>query len=188
MLERRGRKEWIWIPIGRSDWKARKSYLAKIESRFFDRYLAGENVLDIGFAGHGGDGQPIVPQAIGIDKDFPGYDGIRLPFPDVSQDAIYSSHCFEHIDDYAAALREWHRILKVGGFIIIVVPHQQLFEKRLTPPSTWNLDHKRFYTAASLLAEVELSLAPNSFRVRHLCDNDEGYDYTPAVGPGGRLF
>jgi SAM-dependent methyltransferase len=158
--------------------ESQKSYQTKLERGFFDRFLSGEAILDIGFAGHGGDGQPIVPQAIGIDKDFPGYDGIRLPFANESQDTIYSSHCFEHIEDYAGALREWHRVLKVGGYMIIVVPHQHLFEKRVGLPSAWNLDHKRFYTAASLLAEVESSLPPNSFRVRHLSDNDQGYDYS----------
>ena len=167
--------------------ESQKSYVAKVQSGFFEKYLSGPSVLDIGFAGHGGDGEPIVPQAIGVDKDFPGYDGVRLPFPDESQDAVYSSHCFEHIADFRSTLREWHRVLRVGGFMIIVVPHQHLFEKRTAPPSSWNLDHKRFYTPGSLLAEVESSLAPNSFRVRHMCDNDDGYDYgiaplDPATG------
>lgn len=167
--------------------ESQKSYGPKIDSGFFDRYLSGPAVLDIGFAGHGGDGQPIVPQAIGVDRDFPGYDGIRLPFPDESQDTVYSSHCYEHIADFASALRDWYRVLKVGGYIIIIVPHQHLFEKRTDLPSSWNRDHKRFYTPASLLHEIESALPPNSVRVRHLCDNDAGYDYTipppdPACG------
>ncbi len=161
--------------------ESQKSYITKIASGFFDNYLSGSHVLDVGFAGHGGDGQPIVPQAIGIDIDYPGYDGARLPFPDESQDAIYSSHCFEHIVDHIGALRDWFRVLKVGGFAVIVVPHQHLFEKRLDLPSRWNMDHKRFFTPASLLADIEASLAPNSYRVRHLCDNDAGYDY--AIAP-----
>lgn len=168
-------------PLRKVGLESQKSYVAKIESGFFNRFLSGRAVLDIGFAGHGGDGQPIVPQAIGVDKDFPGYDGVHLPFTDESQDAVYSSHCFEHVEDFAGTIREWYRVLKVGGFMIIVVPHQHLFEKRESPPSRWNLDHKRFYTPGSLLAEVESALPPNSFRVRHLCDNDQGYDY--GIGP-----
>ncbi len=169
--------------------ESQKSYRAKIDDGFFNRFLSGEAILDIGFAGHEGDGQPIVLQAIGIDKDYPGYDGIKLPFGDESQDAIYSSHCFEHIEDYSLALQEWYRVLKVGGFLIIIVPHQHLFEKRDAPPSAWNLDHKRFYTPASLLAEIESSLPPNSFRVRHLCDNDLGYDYDiPPLDPATGCF
>jgi hypothetical protein len=35
----------------------------------------------------------------------------------------------------------------------------------------------RFYTPASLLRELEECLKPNSYRVRHLSDNDFGYAY-----------
>jgi len=68
-------------------------------------------------------------------------------------------------------------VLKIGGFIVCIVPHQLLYEKKSRPPSRWNADHKRFYTPASLLAEFEAALAPNSYRVRHLADNDRGYTY-----------
>lgn len=42
---------------------------------------------------------------------------------DNSIDAIYSSHCLEHLADPINAIREMHRILKVGGKIKIIVPH-----------------------------------------------------------------
>lgn len=167
--------------------ESQKTYADKVSSGFFDRYLSGEHVLDVGFAGHAGTGQPIVPQAIGVDKDFPGYDGTRLPFPDGSQDAVYSSHCFEHVSDHIAVLQDWHRVLRVGGYMVIVVPHQYLFEKRFSLPSRWNADHKRFLTPAKLLAAVEEALPANAYRIRHMCDNDKGYDYSieadkPATG------
>jgi len=168
-------------PVGE---ESRKSYAAKIASGFFARYLAGDNILEIGFRGGGGDSvASIVPAAIGIDVDYPGYDGVRLPFADGSQDAIYTSHCLEHISDYRGALRDWFRVLKVGGFLVIVVPHQWLFERKRTLPSRWNPDHKRFYTPASLLAEIERVLAPNTYRIRHLIDNDAGFNYD--CGPLG---
>jgi hypothetical protein len=44
-----------------------------------------------------------------------------------------------------------------------------------------NPDHKRFYTPATLLAEVEESLPVNGFRVRHLADNDYEYDYSQSI-------
>lgn len=157
--------------------ESQKTYAAKVESGFFEKYLSGDHVLDIGFAGHDGSGQPIVPNAIGVDMSYPGYDGTRLPFDDVSQDAIYSSHCYEHIADHIGALRDWHRVLKVGGFIVIVVPHSHLFERREAMPSIWNEEHKRFLTSGSLLSEIEAAFPPNTFRVRHLRENDEGFDY-----------
>jgi SAM-dependent methyltransferase len=174
---RRGNEPWLdpGRPVG---WESRKTYRSKIASGFFDRYLSGKAILEIGYKG-GLDGiVPIVPQAIGIDVDYSGYDGVNLPFPDQSQDAVYSSHCLEHITDYKRVLREWYRVLKLGGYLVIVVPHQYLFERRLKLPSLSNSDHKRFYTPASLLKEVEEAFEPNSYRVRHLVDNDLGFDYS----------
>ena len=163
----------------------RKSYRQKIESGFFEKYLSGESILEIGYKG-GRDGVvPIVPQAIGIDVDYPGYDGIHLPFPDASQDAVYSSHCLEHIVDYKAALQDWFRTLKVGGYLVIIVPHKFLFERKRDLPSRWNKEHKRYYTPSSFLREIEEAFDPNSYRIRHLIDNDLGFDYSLTPLQGG---
>jgi len=163
-------------PVGA---ESRKTYAVKIANGFFDRYLSGKAILDIGYKG-GLDGVvPIVPQAIGVDLDYKGYDGRKLPFPDESQDAVYSSHCLEHIKDYQNAIREWFRVVKIGGYLVIIVPHQHLFERKRDLPSRNNADHKRFYTPASLLREVEEALPePNSYRIRHLMDNDMNFDYS----------
>jgi SAM-dependent methyltransferase len=162
-------------PVG---WEPRKSYASKIANGFFDRYLSGSAILDIGYKGYDDGFVPILPHAIGVDLDYPGYDGITLPFPDESQDAIYTSHCLEHISDYKRAIHEWFRVVKRGGHLVIVVPHQYLYERRREVPSRWNPDHKRFYTPASLLREIEEVLEPNSYRIRHLIDNDFGFDYS----------
>jgi SAM-dependent methyltransferase len=167
--------------------ESRKSFAAKLKSGFFDRYLSGKSILDIGYKGGDPTAVPIMPSAIGVDLDYPGYDGRTLPFASGSQDAVYCSHCLEHVDDYRSALREWFRVLKAGGYLIIAVPHQFLFERRIRLPSTSNLDHKRFYTPGSLLKEIEESFEPNSYRIRHLIDNDMGYDYSvapPSYPPG----
>jgi SAM-dependent methyltransferase len=121
-------------PVGT---ESRKSYAEKIVNGFFAKYLSGEAILEIGYKGYIDGTVPIVPQAIGIDLDYPGYDGVRLPFPDESQDAVYSSHCLEHIQEYQDVLREWYRVLKIGGYLIVIVPHQHLFERRRELPSRW---------------------------------------------------
>jgi hypothetical protein len=167
--------------------ESQKTYVDKVESGFFEKYLSGPNILDIGFAGHEGNGQPIVENAIGVDLNFPGYDGVRLPFDDESQNAIYSSHCFEHIADNIGAFKDWFRVLRVGGFIVLIVPHEHLFERKDALPSLWNADHRHFFTSGKLLSEIEAAFPPNSFRVRHLCENDKGFDYSvmpqePAAG------
>jgi 2-polyprenyl-3-methyl-5-hydroxy-6-metoxy-1,4-benzoquinol methylase len=167
------------------DWpvsgEAARDFVTRLENGFFARYLAGEKILDIGFRGYQEASVPILPRAIGVDLGYPGYDGITLPFSDGSIDAVFSSHMLEHAADYQAVIRDWYRVLKIGGFIVCIVPHQFLYEKKWTLPSRWNGDHKRFYTPGSLLDEFEAALAPNTYRVRHLVDNDKGYTYD--IGP-----
>ena len=167
--------------------ESRKSYAAKIESGFFAKYMSGPNVMEIGYRGYEEGNLPIVPQAIGVDVGYPGYEGASFPFADASFDAIYSSHCFEHIGDWLGVLRDWYRLLRVGGFLVIVVPHQLLFERKRALPSPINPDHKRFYTARSLLGEIETAFAENSYRIRHLVENDAGFDYAimPYQGTDG---
>jgi len=167
--------------------EAGKSHEARLASGFVQTYLSGAHILDIGYKGYQENVAPVVPHAIGVELDYPGYDGRTLPFDDNSQDAVFSSHCLEHIDDFAAVLRDWFRVVRVGGFIVIMVPHQFLYEKRVTLPSRFNADHKRFYTPATLMSDIEAVLPPNAYRLRHLADNDRGFDYTipPAQHSGG---
>lgn len=156
-----------------------KSYQQKLDSGFWDRYITGPAILDIGFKGHVEGHLPIMPTAIGIDLDYPGYDGVHLPFPDESQDAVYSSHMLEHTPDPIVILRDWWRVLKFGGHMIIAVPHAFIYERKLDiPHSKWNGDHRRPYTPARLMREVETALKPNSYRLRHLADNDLNYNYS----------
>ncbi len=161
-------------PVGE---EARKSHAARIRSGFIARYLSGGAILDIGYRGYRDDVVPIVPAATGVELDYPGYDGTTLPFADESQDAVFASHCLEHIEDFQNAFRDWFRVLRIGGFLVIMVPHQFLYEKQTGLPSRYNADHKRLYTPASLMAEIEMSLRPNSYRLRHLADNDTHFDY-----------
>jgi SAM-dependent methyltransferase len=157
--------------------EAAKSFDRRIEAGFWSRFVTGPNILDIGFRGYEGAVLPILEGAIGIDLDYPGYDGRRLPFEDGSQDAVFSSHCLEHIGSHINAIQDWFRVTRVGGHIITVVPNAAIYERRRRPPSCWNDDHQRFYSPASLLAEFEAALAPNTYRVRLLEENDEGYRY-----------
>jgi len=153
------------------------------EEGFFEKYMSGEG-LDIGSTGYTGAwdkvGSSPMERATGVDLDYPGYDGVNLPFEDESQDFVYSSHMLEHVPNgnVIPVLREQLRVLRIGGHMIICVPHKFLYERSMTLPSRWNQDHKRFYTPATLMAEIETSLSPNSYRLRLLLDGDAGYDYS----------
>ncbi len=167
----------------------RKSYARRMREGFMDRYLSGAHILDVGFRGGDPDAVPITETAIGVELDYPGYDGIHLPFPDESQDAVLAAHVLEHVPNWRAVLADWHRVLRIGGYLVIMVPHRHLFERRPDLPSVWNGDHKRFFTPASLLAEIEAALPVNGYRVRHLVDNDISFRYQdpPSAPPAGNF-
>lgn len=65
--------------------------------------------------------------------------------PDGAFTTVYASHLLEHLDDPLTALRNWWRILRPGGHLIVCVPHRDLYEKRVALPSRWNGDHKTYW-------------------------------------------
>src|SRR5438067_2343523 len=90
-----------------------KTFLVKLTNGFFAKYLSGRVVLDIGYQGGDSGAVPILPHAIGIDLDYPGYDGVHLPFDDGSVDAVFASHILEHVIDYQAVIGEWLRTVRL---------------------------------------------------------------------------
>ena len=56
-------------------------------------------------------------------------------------DFLHSSHCLEHMFDPYIALSNWIRVVKPGGYLIITVPDEKLYEHNLWP-SNFNSDHK----------------------------------------------
>jgi len=84
--------------------------------------------------------------------------GEALPIADESADVITALDLLEHVPDDAAALREFARVLKPGGVLIITVP---------ACPFLWSehdeaLDHLRRYRAARLrriIADSGLTIA-----------------------------
>ncbi len=74
-----------------------------------------------------------VDEYIGLDFENPGhphaneqidvfYDGKKIPFPDASFDAIFSSEVFEHVFNLPVVLTELNRVLKPGGQMLITCP------------------------------------------------------------------
>lgn len=73
----------------------------------------------------------------------------RLPlFADRSADAVFSSHTLEHIDNWQGALAEWWRLVKVGGYLILYLPHRDLYPNIGTPGA--NPDHRHDFHPADI--------------------------------------
>ncbi len=45
-----------------------------------------------------------------------------LPFKDGTFDFVITSHLLEHIQDTRAALKEWLRVVKLGGHVVSIIP------------------------------------------------------------------
>ena len=95
-----------------------------------------------------------------------------------SQGTLLVFHLLQDIDDYRRALQSWFRSVRLGGHLLVIVPHAFLYERQAALPSRWRPEQKRLYTPKKLLEEVEEALIPNSYRVAWLADDDAGYDYT----------
>lgn len=55
-------------------------------------------------------------------------------------DAVFSAHTLEHIKDFEAALKEWWRLVKVGGHLCLYLPHKDFYPNIGQAGS--NPDHK----------------------------------------------
>jgi ubiquinone/menaquinone biosynthesis C-methylase UbiE len=64
---------------------------------------------------------------------------------DESFDFVYSSHLLEHLPDVELAINNWWRVLKPGGYLLLYLPHRDLYEKKTTLPSRFNEDHVHFF-------------------------------------------
>ena len=118
--------------------ETRKAKDRREREGFFDKYCQGRGI-DIG-GGH----DPL-NDSIEIWDLERGDATFMKGVPDDTYDFVYSSHCLEHISNPFLALLNWCRILKKGGYLIIAVPHRDLYEKKKFLPSRWNGDHKFFF-------------------------------------------
>jgi hypothetical protein len=100
----------------------------------------------------------------------------KLPI-EGSFDTVFAGYRLQDISDYRSALQAWFNVVRIGGYLVVVVPHAFLYERQLALPSRFRPEQRRLYTPRALIEEIEESLVPNSYRVRWLGDRDDGYDY-----------
>lgn len=69
-------------------------------------------------------------------------------FASQSWDAVFSSHMLEHIapERVPAALKEWLRVIKPGGFLVLYLPADDLYpkigEKGANPDHKWDVSYE----------------------------------------------
>jgi len=123
------------------------------------KYCDG-NGVDIGSGGC-----PITPWAVQIENHHNYHckdskiandinyfgDAIDIPFKNETLDFVYSSHVLEDFLDWKPILDEWNRVLKSGGYIIIMVPDHIIFRQRVANgDNTDNPSHKHESYAGEL--------------------------------------
>jgi SAM-dependent methyltransferase len=109
---------------------------------FIEKYFKG-NIIDIG-AGN----DPVTNDAETFDMGDGDANVISRYKTKNTYDLVHSSHCLEHMIDARAALNEWWSLLKTGGYMILVVPDEDLYEQKIWP-SIFNNDHKHSFTLSS---------------------------------------
>jgi SAM-dependent methyltransferase len=81
-------------------------------------------------------------------------DGTRLPwFSDSSLDYVFSSHCLEHFYEPEKALTEWTRVLKIGGHLVLILPHKKYYPNIGHPNA--NKDHKHDFLPEDIKKMIE---------------------------------
>lgn len=125
-----------------------KSIARRLRDSNFIRYYFRGNGVDIG-----GKPDPLSVYA----ELFPGIKSVKVwdledgdaqfmaGVQDSTFDFVHSSHCLEHLHDPEEGLRNWLRIVKPGGYIVAMVPDEDLYEQGVFP-STFNTDHKATFT------------------------------------------
>lgn len=144
---------------------------------FFARYLTGR-VIDIGCSD-----DPVTATAEKFDLADGDANEILKYRPAQSYDAVYSSHCLEHMNDPISALRQWWGLLKPGGYLVVVVPDENLYEQGYWP-SLFNHDHKATFRVSGAESwspvSIDLPAAIGALPEAEIITaevQDNGYDY-----------
>lgn len=117
------------------------------DHRFATRYFVG-NGIDIGSGEDSLDKyKEFFPMINSIRSwDLPDGDAQFMESAkDETYDFVHSSHCLEHLHDPFVGLKNWIRVTKTNGHLVIVIPDEDLYEQGVFP-STFNGDHKCTFT------------------------------------------
>ena len=147
----------------------------RIREGFFEKYCKGKG-LDIGYGG-----DLLAENCRGWDiedGDAESLAGLK----NVEFDFVYSSHTLEHMENVQAALNNWWRVVKPGGYLILYLPERNLYERKETLPSRWNTTHRRFFLldrdqgpdTVGIIPLIQKNLNDGEIILAKVCDDGYG--------------
>ena len=118
--------------------KIRKEVLEYCNGLGIDLGCGGDKVVEgcIGFD------MPIPYTSVGNDAIDVKGDARKLPYSENYFDFVYSSHLLEDFPNTLEILREWYRVLKPGGHLILYLPNEKVYRKHCDDTGqVYNLSH-----------------------------------------------
>lgn len=126
--------------------------------------------------------EKVWPHAIGVDNGHhwnkgaaeilvPSADDLSL-FGSDAMDFVFSSHLLEHMEDPKKALAEWWRVIKEGGYLVLYLPHKNLYPRCGWPGA--NPDHKSDFDNQDII-DLMKEIGPDwRMRMDEVRDTDNG--------------
>jgi SAM-dependent methyltransferase len=76
--------------------------------------------------------------------------GEHLPVESNSLDVVVSSHLLEDFEDWTPLLAEWIRVIKPGGFLVVLIPDKELWAQAMARGQMGNPAHRHEGRAGEL--------------------------------------
>lgn len=121
------------------------------------------------------------PHLLGVDNGHHwGMNGVDIAVPDAANltmfnanymNCVFSSHLLEHMRDPLATLREWWRVIKPGGYLVLYLPHKDLYPRCGMPGA--NPDHKSDFDNDDVIRLME-QVGDWQLLVNEVRDTDNG--------------
>jgi SAM-dependent methyltransferase len=100
-------------------------------------------------------------------------DGAHLPVDSNSLDCLYSSHLLEDYKDWMPVLKEWVRVIKPGGYLVVLIPDRGLWAAALARGQTPNCEHRHEGEAGELTSYApHIGVKVIEDRLTNLFDGD----------------